>query len=169
MEYIFVSQLMKHLESTSILTENQFGFREHHSCEPQLLVTVDDIAKAINNKLQVDLAVLDFSKAFGKVAYARLLNKREYYEVRASLLEWFEYFLHNRTQQVIIEGHYSISCDISVDKDYFLLLIPTPPDLMDSNFTKIASTLLLEVIVFHRESSMIGTPYPMKLYLHLMY
>ena len=51
----------------------------------------------------------------------------------------------------------------------FLLLIPTPPDLMDSNFTKIASTLLLEVIVFHRESSMIGTPYPMKLYLHLMY
>ena len=70
MEHIIVSQLMKHLESTNILTDNQFGFREHHSCESQLLVTVNDIAKAINNKLQVDLAVLDFSKAFDKVAHA---------------------------------------------------------------------------------------------------
>ena len=89
-------------------------------------MTVNDIAKAINNKLQVDLAVLDFSKAFGKVAYAQLLNKREYYEVRASSLEWFEYFLHNRTQQVAIEGHYSISCDISVDKDYFFTINTNP-------------------------------------------
>ena len=70
MEHIIVSQLMNYLESNNILTENQFGFREHHSCESQLLVTVNDIAKAINNKVQVDLAVLDFSKAFDKVAHA---------------------------------------------------------------------------------------------------
>ena len=72
MEHIIVNQLMNYLESSNcnILTENQFGFREHHSCESQLLVTVNDIAKAINNKLQVDLAILDFSKALDKVAHA---------------------------------------------------------------------------------------------------
>ena len=75
MEHIIVSQLMNYLESNNILTENQFGFREHHSCESQLLVTVNDIAKAINNKLQVDLAVLDSYKAFDKVAHAQLLHK----------------------------------------------------------------------------------------------
>jgi len=60
---------MKHLESPNIIAESQFGFRKHHSCESQLLVTVNDIATAINNKLQIDLAVLDFSKAFDKVAH----------------------------------------------------------------------------------------------------
>ena len=72
MELVIVSQLTKHLEMNNILTNNQFGFREHHSCKSQLFVIVDDIARAINNncKLQVDVAVLDFSKAFDKVPHA---------------------------------------------------------------------------------------------------
>ena len=32
MEHVIVSQLTKYLEMNSILTNNQFGFREHHSC-----------------------------------------------------------------------------------------------------------------------------------------
>ena len=113
MEHIIISQLMNYLESNNILTENQFGFREHHSCESQLLVAVNDIAKAMNNKLQVDLAVLDFFKAFDKVAHARLLHKLKYYGVRGTLLEWFGSFLHNRTQQMVVEVHYSTPCDIT--------------------------------------------------------
>ena len=34
-----------------------------------------DIAKAMDEKLQVDTAILDFSKAFDKVAHSRLLYK----------------------------------------------------------------------------------------------
>ena len=37
MKHIIVSQLMKHLESSNIIAESQFGFREHHLCESQLL------------------------------------------------------------------------------------------------------------------------------------
>ena len=48
----------------------------------------------------MDLAVLDFSKV-------------EYYGVRSTLLEWFGSFLHNRTQQAVVEGHYSTPCDIT--------------------------------------------------------
>ena len=80
---------MKYLETSCILLNNQFGFRQHHLCESQLLVTVDDVTRAINNKLQVDAAVLDFSKA-DKVAHQRLVHKLEYYGVRGKLLKWHE-------------------------------------------------------------------------------
>ena len=68
MEHIIVSQMMKHLKS-------QFGFRAHHSCELQLFVTMNNIAKAMDENLQVDTAILGFSKVFDKVAHSRLLYK----------------------------------------------------------------------------------------------
>ena len=73
MEHILVSQIMQHLTTNNILSDNQFGFRLKHSCESQLLVTVNDITRAINNNMQVDAAILDFSKAFDKVAHKHLI------------------------------------------------------------------------------------------------
>ena len=75
MEHIIVSQIMKHLDKHNILTDSQFRFRAQHSCELQLFVTINDIAKAMHmdGKLQVDTAILDFSKAFNKVAHSRIL------------------------------------------------------------------------------------------------
>ena len=70
---------MKHLETNSILCNNQYGFRARHSCESQLLLTIDDFARALNNRLQVDMGILDFSKAFDKVPHARLVKKLDYY------------------------------------------------------------------------------------------
>ena len=67
MEHIIVSQIMKHLEDQNILIDRQFGFRSKHSCELQLYVTINDIAKQIDSNLHVDAAILDFSNAFDKV------------------------------------------------------------------------------------------------------
>jgi len=59
MGHIIVSQLMKYLQSINkINDDSEFWVWEHHYCESQLFMTVlIYIAKAINNKLQVDLAV----------------------------------------------------------------------------------------------------------------
>ena len=40
-----------------------------------------DLARALNNKLQVDVGILDLSKAFDKVPYRRLLPKIESYGI----------------------------------------------------------------------------------------
>ena len=75
MEHVLVSQIMHHLETNNILVETQFGFRVNHSCESQLLLTVDDLARAVDKRLQVGCSILDFSKAFDKVSHARLIHK----------------------------------------------------------------------------------------------
>ena len=66
---------MNHLETYQILCPNQFGFRAEHSFESQLLVTINDFAYALNNKLHVDVGILDFSKAFEQVPHTRLIYR----------------------------------------------------------------------------------------------
>ena len=66
---------MKHLEIHYILLPSQFGFRAGLSCEAQLLIVTDDFAKALSNRQQVDIGILDLSKAFDRVPRVRLLRK----------------------------------------------------------------------------------------------
>jgi len=104
MEHIIVSQIMKHLQEHNILPDSQFGFRSQHPCKSHLFVTLHDITKAVDNKQQVDTAILDFSKAFDKVAHSRLLYKLNYYGITVNLLTWLSSFLHGHSQQVVVDG-----------------------------------------------------------------
>ena len=54
--------------------------------------------------LQTDVCVLDFSKAFYKVGHQRLLHKLEWYSVRGTTNQWIRSFLEGRTQSVVVEG-----------------------------------------------------------------
>ena len=58
----------------------------------------------MSNGHQIDVAVMDFSKAFDVVPHQRLLSKLDYYGIIEKPLQWIESFLSNRTQQVIIES-----------------------------------------------------------------
>ena len=71
------------------------------------------LGHAVDKKLQVDVAILDFAKAFVKVAHARLAHKLNYYGVRGPLLQWLQSFLADRTQKVIIDGSYSSPCHVT--------------------------------------------------------
>jgi len=57
---------MKHLKHHNILKDVQHGFRQQWSCESQLILTVRDLIQDIENKSQVDVILLDFSKSFEK-------------------------------------------------------------------------------------------------------
>ena len=56
---------------------------------------------------QIDVAVMDFSKAFDVVPHKRLLAKLKYYGIRGTNLKWIEAFLSDRTQQVVVDGETS--------------------------------------------------------------
>ena len=126
-EHILVSQIMKHLEDHQILCPNQFGFRAKHSCESQLLltVTVHYFSCFMNNRTQVDVGILDFSKAFDKVGHLRLAQKLEFYGIRGKALQWIKSFLSNRSQQVVVEGSYSTPCKVTSGIPQGSVLAPT--------------------------------------------
>ena len=72
LEHIVVSAIVIHLDTNNILRENEHGIRTGRSCETQLLLSTDDITNLMNQCLQVDMAILDFAKAFDKVPHRRL-------------------------------------------------------------------------------------------------
>ena len=53
---------------------------------------------------QTDLILLDFSKAFDKVAHEKLILKLHQYGIRGNTLNWIKDFLDNRKQTVVING-----------------------------------------------------------------
>lgn len=75
---------------------------------------MEELTKAFDDGKQVDMIVLDFSKAFDTVPHKRLLQKLNNYGIRdigqQRLLSWFENWLCGRTQEVALDGQSSEKC-----------------------------------------------------------
>ena len=64
LEHIVCSNIMAHLDEHKLLSYKQHAFRKWHSCETHLATVINDWAKILDNKGQVDTFILDFEKAF---------------------------------------------------------------------------------------------------------
>ena len=103
---------MNHLSQNNLLSDNQHGFRARRSCETQLITTVQELAKNMSSGKQIDAILLDLSKAFDRVPHRRLLMKLDHYGIRGTTLKWIQDFLIGRTQQVLLDGTHSSTCDV---------------------------------------------------------
>ena len=107
LEHIVCHHLHAHFEKNNILTDVNHGFRKGFSCETQLTITVDDLARNSDEGSQTDVAILDFSKAFDTVPHSKLLQKLEAYGIRGNLQNWIRSFLCNRYMKVVVDGEKS--------------------------------------------------------------
>ena len=85
------------------------------SCETQLTMSFEDLARNTSAGKQTDLILLDFSKAFDKVNHSKLLWKLHQYGIRGTALSWIRAFLGNRSQTVVLklEGEESESVPVT--------------------------------------------------------
>ena len=104
LQHIVYRHIMSHLEQQKILTNLNHGFRSVFSTETHLLTTTNDLLMSFDKDKQVDMAILDFSKAFDTEPYDRLLHKLTSYGVTGTLHTWLTCFLTERTMQVVVEG-----------------------------------------------------------------
>ncbi|XP_065675658.1 uncharacterized protein LOC136091872 [Hydra vulgaris] len=102
MEKIIREQITKYLEKTSTISHNQHGFMSKKGCTSNLLESVDYITKALSKRNFVDIAFLDFAKAFDKVSHRRLLHKLKAYGINGNVLKWIESFLISRKQRTVL-------------------------------------------------------------------
>ena len=73
------------------------------------------LVATFNSKSQIDVAILDFSKAFDTVVtvpHAGLLGKLEHYGIDSKILLWITNFLNNRKQRVVVDGSFSNFADV---------------------------------------------------------
>ena len=80
LEHIICKQIMSHFSKNKTLTPVgiQHVFRSKHSCGSLLLITTDEFIQNFERKTQIDVVVLDFSKASDVVPHQRLLHKPDH-------------------------------------------------------------------------------------------
>ena len=104
LEHVICRHLLNHVENNKILTNLNHGFRSGYSCETQLLTTVHDFVTSFENNKQVDVAILDFSKAFDTVPHKKLFHKLRQYGITGPIHSWLQNFLTGRTMRVVVDG-----------------------------------------------------------------
>ena len=103
-EKIIKASLYNHLTSNNLLSPHQFGFISGRCTNTQLLVTIQQWQKYLDNDLPTDIAYMDFRKAFDAVPHERLLFKLSRYGINGNLLNWIRSFLTSRSQYVKINN-----------------------------------------------------------------
>ena len=92
MDTIIKNHLISNLYSNKLISKHQHGFHSKHSTSTQLLECVNDWAIQISKKRKVDIAYLDFAKAFDSIVHKKLLFKLKAYGVDGLLLNLIESF-----------------------------------------------------------------------------
>ena len=153
---------MHHFEDNDILFANQHGFRKNHSCDSQLILTVEDLAMNLDHGDQMNMFILDFSKAFDKVPHQCPISKLQFYGIQGSTLTWIKSWLTSRSQSVIIDGMCSKSVDVTsgvpqgpvIGPLMFLLLINDMQDDLVCTLRLFANDALLYHKITHNDDTL---------------
>ena len=104
MESLIRDAIITHLRKHNLIVESQHGFTKGRSCLTNLLTFLEEVTKAIDQGIPVDVIYLDFSKAFDKVPHQRLLGKLRAHGLGETVVGWIESWLCGRKQRVVIRG-----------------------------------------------------------------
>ena len=111
-ERIILSRLLFFLESNSILSPRQAGFRPGRSTLDQLLYLSQSISDGFNKPRpgsRTILSTIDFSKAFDSVWHPALFHKLISAGLPPCFARWTQSFLSDRRASVVFQNHKSRS------------------------------------------------------------
>jgi len=101
LERLFLARLQPHVTSSPNFNQSQSAYRQHHSTETALLVTLDSIFRSSDAGMPTTLISLDLSAAFDMIDHRTLLSRlHTSFGVSGVALNFIESYLSGRTQCV---------------------------------------------------------------------
>jgi len=109
MESIIKQKMLNylHLLHNKLISKHQHGFLSSHSTCSPFLECVNDWSLSIHNAYSVDVAFIDFSKAFDSVCQTKSIRKLESVGCGGKLLFCMNDYLSKRTQRVKVGNCFS--------------------------------------------------------------
>ena len=107
METIITKQLLAYLETNSLLSDHQYGFRQARSTGDLLAYAAHAWSSALESYGESRVISLDISKAFDRVWHKGLLAKLPMFGLHHSLIKWISSFLSDRSIAIRVDGYLS--------------------------------------------------------------
>jgi len=104
--------ICKRLHKFNLIRQTQHGFMIYKSCLTNLLEFLEFVSNYVANSVPVNVIYLNFKKAFDRVPRGRLLSKIKSLGIDGLVTQWFDNWLHDRKQRVIINGKFSKWSDV---------------------------------------------------------
>lgn len=110
-------QMFDYVINNNIVSDKQSGFRKGYSTTSLLLNVTDHIIRSLDIGLATALVLLDFSKAFDTLDHCLLCAKLNYFGFDDRSVQFFNSYLSNRRQRVVID-------ELSSDSGYVTSGVP---------------------------------------------
>ena len=104
-EKCVAKQVHEHASQHQLGEKFQSAYKSHHSTETAIVKVKSDILEKISKKKVTALILLDLSAAFDTVDHQILLDRlKTRFGISGIPLKWFQDYLTERHQQVVIDG-----------------------------------------------------------------
>ena len=107
LEAVVARRLRIYLETNSLLSPHQYGFRQKRSTELLTTVTVQEWMDALAEGYMVDAVFLDCQKAFDRADHQLVIQSLLKLEVSPVFLNFFSDYLRGRRQVTVVDGMHS--------------------------------------------------------------
>ncbi|KAL7643214.1 UNVERIFIED_CONTAM: hypothetical protein RMT77_006505 [Armadillidium vulgare] len=124
-ESILNRKIWKHLNSSNLISDRQYGFRKKRSTGDLLSLLSDSWSSALRHFGESFAVALDISKAFDRVWHKALISKLPSFGIYPSLCDLLSNFLSGRSIAAVVDGHRSSFKSINSGVPQGSVLSPT--------------------------------------------
>ena len=107
LERIVFKNVFNYLRDDNLITPHQSGFMPGDGTINQLTYLYNVFAEALDKKKKVQVVFCDISKAFDRCWHEGILYKLKLLGIGGNVIKWFQDYLNQRYQRVVVRGQSS--------------------------------------------------------------